>query len=62
MATVQQWGRKEAIIWSPRGYVYTLGAVSSRTFCRGRHPAAASRTSFARCFTELSSAGTEPLS
>ncbi len=37
MATVQQWGRKEAIIWPPRGYVYTLGAVSSRTFCRGRH-------------------------
>jgi len=49
MATVQ-WGRKEAIIWSPRGYVYTLGAVSSRSFCRGQHPTAASRTSFARCF------------
>ena len=26
MATVQQWGRKESIIWPPRGYVYTLGA------------------------------------
>ena len=25
MATVQQWGRKESIIWPPRGYVYTLG-------------------------------------
>jgi type IV secretory pathway TraG/TraD family ATPase VirD4 len=26
MATVQQWGRKESIIWPPRGFVYTLGA------------------------------------
>src|SRR6266702_1348 len=26
MSTVQQWGRKEAIIWPPHGYVYTLGA------------------------------------
>ena len=26
MATVQQWGRKESIIWPPRGYIYTLGA------------------------------------
>ena len=26
MPTVQQWGRKESIIWPPRGYVYTLGA------------------------------------
>lgn len=26
MATVQQWGRKESIIWLPRRYVYTLGA------------------------------------
>src|SRR5258708_6621091 len=26
MATVQEWGRKESIIWPPRGYVYTLGA------------------------------------
>jgi hypothetical protein len=26
MANVQQWGRKESIIWPPRGYVYTLGA------------------------------------
>jgi hypothetical protein len=26
MATVQQWGCKESIIWPPRGYVYTLGA------------------------------------
>ncbi len=26
MATVQQWGRKESIIWPPHGYVYTLGA------------------------------------
>ena len=26
MASVQQWGRKESIIWPPRGYVYTLGA------------------------------------
>ena len=26
MATVQQWGRNESIIWPPRGCVYTLGA------------------------------------
>lgn len=26
MANVQQWGRKESIIWPPRGYLYTLGA------------------------------------
>jgi hypothetical protein len=26
VATVHQWGRKESIIWPPRGYVYTLGA------------------------------------
>ncbi len=26
MPTVQQWGRKESIIWPPRGYLYTLGA------------------------------------
>ena len=26
MSTVQQWGRKESIIWPPRGYVYTLGS------------------------------------
>src|SRR3569833_1728922 len=26
MATVQEWGRKESIIWPPRGYIYTLRA------------------------------------
>jgi type IV secretory pathway TraG/TraD family ATPase VirD4 len=26
MPTVQTWGRKESIIWPPRGYLYTLGA------------------------------------
>lgn len=26
MSTVQQWGRKESLIWPPRGYLYTLGA------------------------------------
>ena len=26
MSTVQQWGRKESVIWPPQGYVYTLGA------------------------------------
>ena len=26
MPTVQQWGRKESIIWPPRGYLYTLCA------------------------------------
>ena len=30
MATVQQWGRKESIIWPPRGYVYTLRSFSVR--------------------------------
>ena len=27
MPTVQQWGRRESIIWPPRGYLYTLGAL-----------------------------------
>jgi type IV secretory pathway TraG/TraD family ATPase VirD4 len=27
MATIQQWGRKESILWPPRGYVYTVGAL-----------------------------------
>ena len=27
MPAVQQWGRKESIIWPPRGYLYTLGAL-----------------------------------
>jgi hypothetical protein len=27
MPTMQQWGRKESLIWPPRGYVYTLGAL-----------------------------------
>jgi hypothetical protein len=26
MPVVQEWGRKESIIWPPRGYLYTLGA------------------------------------
>jgi type IV secretory pathway TraG/TraD family ATPase VirD4 len=26
MPTVQQWGRRESVIWPPRGYLYTLGA------------------------------------
>ena len=26
MPTIQQWGRRESIIWPPRGYLYTLGA------------------------------------
>jgi len=26
MSTIQQWGRKESIIWPPRGFPYTLGA------------------------------------
>ena len=26
MPTVQQWGRKESLIWPPRGYLYTMGA------------------------------------
>jgi type IV secretory pathway TraG/TraD family ATPase VirD4 len=28
MPTVQQWGRRESFIWPPRGYLYTLGAIS----------------------------------
>jgi hypothetical protein len=27
MPTVQQWGRRESIIWPPHGYLYTLGAL-----------------------------------
>jgi hypothetical protein len=27
MPRVQQWGRRESIIWPPRGYLYTLGAL-----------------------------------
>lgn len=27
MADVQQWGRRESLIWPPRGYVYTGGAL-----------------------------------
>ena len=27
MSTVQQWGRRESIIWPPRTYLYTLSAL-----------------------------------
>ena len=27
MPTVQQWGRKESVIWPPRGFYYTYGAI-----------------------------------
>jgi hypothetical protein len=27
MTTVQQWGRRESIIWPPRGFYYTYGAI-----------------------------------
>ena len=27
MSTIQQWGRKESIIWPPRGFYYTYGAI-----------------------------------
>jgi len=27
MPAIQQWGRKESIIWPPRGFPYTLGAL-----------------------------------
>ena len=27
MTTVQQWGRKESIIWPPRGFYYSYGAI-----------------------------------
>ena len=27
MASVEHWGRRESLIWPPRGYLYTLGAL-----------------------------------
>ena len=27
MPAVQQWGRRESIIWPPRHYLYTFGAI-----------------------------------
>src|SRR5260370_33837660 len=27
MTTTQQWGRKESLIWPPRGFYYTYGAI-----------------------------------
>ena len=27
MPAVQQWGRKESLIWPPRGFYYTYGAI-----------------------------------
>jgi hypothetical protein len=27
MTTVQQWGRNESVIWPPRGFYYTYGAI-----------------------------------
>ena len=27
MPTVQEWGRKESVIWPPRGFYYTYGAT-----------------------------------
>ena len=27
MTTVQQWGRRESVIWPPRGFSYTYGAI-----------------------------------
>src|SRR5215469_6854153 len=27
MNMVQQWGRKESVIWPPRGFYYTYGAI-----------------------------------
>jgi hypothetical protein len=27
MPTVQEWGRKESIIWPPRGFYYSYGAI-----------------------------------
>ncbi len=32
MPNVQQWGRRESIIWPPRGYLYTLGACVGTGF------------------------------
>jgi hypothetical protein len=27
MTAIQQWGRKESLIWPPRGFYYTYGAI-----------------------------------
>ena len=27
MSSAEQWGRRESLIWPPRGYLYTLGAL-----------------------------------
>src|ERR1700759_4370102 len=38
MSTVQQWGRKESIIWPPQGDVYTLGAFLFACILTGFFP------------------------
>ncbi len=35
MPAVQQWGRRESIIWPPRHYLYTLGAIFLALFATG---------------------------
>lgn len=35
MTTVQQWGRRESIIWPPRGFYYTYGAIFLATLVTG---------------------------
>ncbi len=60
MATVQ-WGRKEAIIWSPRGYEYTLGR-SLRVHLSWATPDSFKSNIIRQMLSEWSSAGTEPLS
>lgn len=35
MTTVQQWGRRESIIWPPRGFYYTYGALFLATVVTG---------------------------
>ena len=44
MSTVQQWGRKESIIWPPQGYVYSAALTrrlgtrwSIKTGHKGHH-------------------------
>jgi hypothetical protein len=35
MAGAEQWGRKESLIWPPRGYVYALAAFGAALLFTG---------------------------
>lgn len=49
MSTIQQWGRKESIIWPPRGFVYTFGAFLSACILIGFFIYIAFNFVFCRC-------------